>query len=293
MSGLSLKSAALWAAAGTLFAAAAGLTATMKSLKLYLTKLPIHAVDASGERVPVRTLPDAFPGWKRLGEDKVVSKEEVEELGTENYLTRIYIETDPPEGRAPLQVSLHAAYYTGTIDTVPHVPERCNVAQGMSIVGAPTIVDVPLDRSRLVRDPDVDEARHGVIYTARSAVTQRRFRLPRGVENLRMNVTKFVTAGGEATHYAGYFFIANGGVVPTADEVRLMSFKLEDDYSYYLKVQLGCGQAESPEAFAAIAGRFLDELWPDLARRVPDWVEVKEGTYPGVVKEAPAAKDQG
>ena len=42
----------------------------------------------------------------------------VEELGTNLYLSRDYERRDD-------RVNVHVAYYTGLIDDVPHVPERC------------------------------------------------------------------------------------------------------------------------------------------------------------------------
>ena len=51
----------------------------------------------------------------------------VESLGTDKYLTRSYaLDGDPAKGT----MLLHLAYYTGMIDTVPHIPERCWGAGG-------------------------------------------------------------------------------------------------------------------------------------------------------------------
>ncbi len=291
--GLSFRSAAFWAAALTLFASAAGFVALVRAKDLYLTKLPIQPVDSAGNFVPLRTLPTKVPGWNAPREDEKLSKEAQEELGTDNFISRWFVESPAPEGRAPMSLELHCAYYTGTIDTVPHVPERCLVGGGMAIDGASVIVDVPIDMGRMVIDSEVDQSKFGVVYKARSNEKQTRFRVPGGIDKLRMNVTRFRSQSGDRVLHAGYFFIANGGLVPTADEVRLMSFKLEDDYSYYMKVQFSSMTVESAEELANLAGRFLDEMLPELAQRVPDWVDVKEGRYPGTSAADRAARGSG
>lgn len=279
---LSLRSPAFWITAFTLLAGAAGLQATMRTLGFYLTKKPIYAVDARGDKVGMLGLPSKLPSWEQARPDEVLSKESIEELGTDNYISRWYRRVGGPADQPPLTMELHCAYYTGTIDTVPHVPERCLVGGGLELAGGSQLIPVPIDMSRLTRDPDVDTAKHGVLYTARSPITHTRYRLPRGVDDLKINVTQFRNQAGTQKLFAGYFFIANGGIVPTADEVRLLAFKLEDDYSYYLKVQFSSAMVGSAEELAEAAGSLLDEMWAELAQRVPDWVAVKEGTYAGL-----------
>jgi hypothetical protein len=80
--------------------------------------------------------------------------------------------------------------------------------------------------------------------------------------------------------FAGYFFIANGGTVSRAEEVRLLAFDLRSSYAYYLKVEFQSEQVESGEELAALAGRFLDENFAEIMRCTPDWVEVEQGEYP-------------
>ena len=104
-------------------------------------------------------------------------------------------------------------------------------------------------------------------------------RFPRDVEDLEMRITPFQDEKGRMV-YAGYFFIANGGTVASANDIRLLAFQLEDDYSYYVKVQFTSGTVGSVEELAELAGSMLDEILPDIMDRVPDWVEVREGRYP-------------
>jgi hypothetical protein len=281
------------AAVGVLVAAAAGLSAYITFAGVHLTKLPIYPEENRKlhqlpERAPARN-----PNWVQDGADQLMSKEEQDELGTDNFVTRWYVEQPPrdaPDDWEPRVFQLHMTYYTGLLDTVPHVPERCFTGAGMSIAGDRQIVPVPLDFSRLVPDPqlsppdvDVMEARESkpdeVVWTARGVEVQNRFRLPENVEDLKLNVTPFTADSGQQI-YAGYFFIANGAVVPTADEVRLQSFTLTADYSYYLKVQFLAWDVESAEELAELAGAFLDDMFAEIMRCVPDWYDVERGLYP-------------
>lgn len=261
-----------------LMCSAVALGAIVTSLRLQLRKLPIHAPNS----LKFHTLPSEFPGWKVV-RDEQMSADAAAELGTDNYITRWYQAVDA-EGR-PLDdnkvVQIHAAYYTGMIDTVPHVPERCLVGGGMETAGDTRVMKVPLNRERLVPDPDYPATdQRPALLTARNGRVPSRVRLPVNIENLEMRITPFRDAAAKQKLFAGYFFIANGGVVATADDVRLLAFNLQDDYAYYAKIQFMSASVDSAEELAALAGSLLDELFPDLMLRLPDWMSVEEGLYP-------------
>lgn len=258
-----------------LVAGAAGMKAAIVTMKIHLQKLPIHAKD--GLTFP--SLPTETANWRREGRDEVMSAEVLETLGTQNYVSRVYVEKSPPGDRPARALQLHCAYYTGTIDTVPHVPERCFVGGGMSIDGATKIVRIPLDMGRFPVDDTVDATVHGGEIRQGRLQTHAYVRMPRELDGLKMNVTSFRDAAGRRLN-AGYFFLANGGHVPTANDVRQLAFKLQDSYSYYAKVQVLSSQVESADELAELAAEFLNEMLPDIVRRTPDWVEVVEGRYP-------------
>lgn len=259
---------------GVLLLGAVGLSAFIRARGIYLTKLPIEPKEM------LHTMPTEYPSWVRYGEDELMTAEGEQELGTDNYLSRTYIERNPEPGRPPIVVKLHMAYYTGMIDTVPHVPERCLVAGGWLQTGSPELIDVPLDPSLLVKDSGADpELMGGTIWMGRSPNTHSRVRLPLGVEEMQMRVSPFVNEVGDK-FMAGYFFVANGGTVPSADDIRLLAFRLDDDYAYYVKVQFSSGSVDSAEELVEVAASMLDEMFPDIMARVPDWVDVKEGRYP-------------
>lgn len=284
-----LLNPAFLAALGVLTASALGMSAALDAYKIFLRKLPIHAAPdpITGLSPTLSSVPAETARWKREGADKLESAETIEVLGTENYVSRLYVEKSPAEAGRPRRVEVHGAYYTGMIDTVPHVPERCFVGGGMQLTGGPWVVPIPLNTAEW--RPDTAPAAEGAepVFTTRlsneySSRPGSRVRLPRGVspENpLMMRVSEFSDRAGNRW-YAGYFFVANGGAVSSAEGVRLLAFSLTNDYAYYLKVQFTSGDAESPEDLAAMAGSLLDDLLGELMRCVPDWTEVEQGRYP-------------
>ncbi len=282
-----LRSPALLTAVVLLTGAGFGLRAVVAARQWYLTKLPIHA---EGGRA-VQATPAETEHWVRVGTDRQESDAMIEELGTTNYLNRLYVSLKPipgvGDGQSPVVVDLHMAYYTGLIDTVPHVPERCMTGGGWEITGSSTIVPIPLDRSGWIPDTSVPENLRGRVMTARLPSDPRytdapgtRVRLPLDPESLSIRVTRFQNPRTGESMYAGYFFIANGGTVASAEGVRLLAFDLRDDYAYYLKVQFSSAQARSAQDLAAMAGALLDDLLPEIMRCVPDWVKVQTGEYP-------------
>lgn len=265
---------------GVLGASAVALSVAIPMMGVYLTKKPIYAEGNLQLHTLPRQVPATSPRWVQIGQDSQLSAEGIEELGTANSVSRQYVRVDELTGEAvePRKVvDVHLAYYTGIIDTVPHVPERCLVAGGMTQLSASRLVDVPLELSKLIKDEDASDPELGEVWTARSSIEFQRYRLPYDVENLQLYATPFTGPGGR-TVYAGYFFVANGTAVPQADRVRTQAFRLQADYAYYCKVQFTSVTVESVEELGELAGEFLDDFFPDIMRRLPDWVEVQRGT---------------
>jgi hypothetical protein len=257
------------------------LSAVIRTRGFHLQKLEINAADNR----QMHTLPETYPTWSMIGRGAEMSAEAIAELGTSNFLTASFERTDVPEGEPRPRIELHVAYYTGMIDTVPHVPERCLVAAGLQQAGTAVLVPVPLDFARLTTNSEADPTVHGgTVWGGRSPNTFRRVNLPAGLEKLEMRVTPFRDDRGRML-FSGYFFVTNGTTVPSADDIRLRAFRLSDDYAYYTKVQFTSVMVDSPEELGREAGKLLDEIFPDLMYRMPDWVEVKAGRYPP--KDAP------
>jgi hypothetical protein len=121
-----------------------------------------------------------------------------------------------------------------------------------------------------------------------------RVRLPLDADQIETRITGFIQPG-VGPVFAGYFFIANGSTTPSAEGVRTLAFRLEDDYAYYLKVQFTSATARSPEELAQAAASLMDDLLGEIMRCAPDWVEVERGTYPAGSggSGAPAAAGTG
>jgi len=275
----------------TLVLGTAGLNAAVNAFKLYLRKMPIEA------EYPVRAVPNKTERWAQIGKDIELSEEVKKELGTENYLTRLYLEQAPAEGKQPRVIELHLAYYTGMVDTVPHVPERCMIGGGFQINKGTSILPVTLDpaRWRLASNVPATMADVGVVTASRlhllNSIRNGKevvlpFDLtlgdgtPAGLKNqIGLRITDFTDPKTGRTLYSGYFFLANGRIATSAEQVRLLAFNLTDDYAYYLKVQVSSSQAQSAAELADAAGSLLSELFPEVMMCVPDWVQVRSGTY--------------
>ena len=260
---------------------------------LHMEKTPIYP---PGNR-QVAAIPTETEHWTRMGTDRISSSEIVETLGTENYVSRDYIRRDTQGTKNPVVVEFHAAYYTGMIDTVPHVPERCFVGGGLQQSSSSRVMELELDTSSWVPDPSVPEELSGLsgtIYTTRLSNNRawtdapgRRVRLPRDVtpdRPIEMRCSEFLLGEGRKI-YAGYFFIANGGTRANANEVRTLAFNLSDDYAYYLKVQINSVTADSFEEFAEQSSSLLSDIIGEIMRCTPDWVEVQQGRYPQEVAQ--------
>ncbi len=206
--GINIGSVAAYAVGvAVLLAGALLFTQYLRAAGIRLEKKEIYAPDG----LMLRSLPERFPErnprWRAVTANQVMSQEVLAELGSENYISRWFEREPQPDEQEPLRLQLHAVYYTGLIDTVPHVPERCFVGGGMVAQGT-RLVDVPLDLDRFtpdiflereLRDAGVseDEIAERTVLTGRGIEVPNPVRLPRGVDDLRMNVTEFIDGAGQ------------------------------------------------------------------------------------------------
>lgn len=268
------------ASLAVIVASAAGLKFAVAQLGLYIRKTPIE-VDRKVSSIPTET-----QNWKQIGADEVMSTEMVEELGTKNYVSRRFIRKDTASGKSDdaMVLDLHLAYYTGMVDTVPHIPDRCLVGGGWSIAGDTRVVPLNLDQEASVWTPEKVPEESGVIYSARmgpmSSQPGLRVRLPRDADQIAIRFNPYTHPKEGRKLFAGYFFIANGGHCHRAEDVRLLAFRLTDSYAYYLKVQVSTHTADNETEFTSAASSLVGELLPDIMRCVPDWVDVLRGDYP-------------
>ena len=278
-------------AVAVLLISAATLNAAVSAMGVHLRKQRIEPP----ENRRVSAIATETQSYQRVGQDQVMSQEIVEELGTTNYLQRTYqlkegkqVKDGGKDGgkeRANPRLDVHIAYYTGMIDTVPHVPERCMTGAGWQIVGFPKSVPLKLDDRNWRSDTEVPDKVKGMVFTARlepdvsKDAKADRVRLPFNPDTIELRTSEFAGPGTQKL-IVGYYFIANGGHTPSAEGVRSKAFNLTDDYAFYLKVQVGSRDVLSVEELGLHTGRLMSELLPEIMRCVPDWVEVQEGRYP-------------
>lgn len=287
-----LRNPALWVVVGVLTASAAGFGIALSALKITLRKLPIEATDG----IVTSDIPDRTPSWERARDSKGVEipdrreNSEIEKtLGTTNYVSRYYVERHPKNPSRPQGLELHLAYYTGQIDTVPHVPDRCFVGGGMQIGNIVGDVPLHLDQSGWQLDESVPEGLkplYRVFVQGSPPFGGQYVRLCRDADKLQLRTMKFLAGEGVGL-YAGYFFIANGGHTPSPDGVRGLAFQMTSTYAYYMKVQVTSTSAKTPEEFEEASSSLIGELIGPIMRVTPDWVRVLNGELP---EKAPAAK---
>ncbi|MCA9290277.1 MAG: exosortase-associated EpsI family protein [Phycisphaerales bacterium] len=241
-------------------------------------------------REQLSTISRRLGDWSARGSDRVIPDAVLEELGTEVYLDRVCVLDDDAGGREA--INLHIAYYTGLIDAVPHVPDRCFVAGGgATIIGQPENVPLPVDGAAWpVTDPPLLNLATGRPYrfmTYAHPVTGRTITVHMPLNDLELRTSVFRPKDDpEARLFAGYLFIANGRTTCRPEDIRLLAFDLRDRYSYFCKVQFTMvgTRLTTKEQFVARASSLLEPLLPELMRCLPDWAEVERrdaSTSPG------------
>ncbi|MEM6315891.1 MAG: exosortase-associated EpsI family protein [Planctomycetota bacterium] len=250
-----------------LLVSALSLTAVVQALELHFKKEPVELA-----RPLQIAVPREFGPWVLASVDTPMGAEIEEAMGTDEHITRFYLNRDllgdiVPENILELTsdqlgpivsrvitekpeaaVKLHMAYYTGAVDTVPHVPDRCMVAGGFDPVNPRTATWNVLPAG----DGNFED-------------TKLRF-----VEFRDADVTK----GGPAYNVA-YFFQVNGDYEHdpvTGVRARLMS--LTETHAYFCKIELLCISADTDGAELAMQD-FLRHAMPELEKVLPDWGSIK------------------
>lgn len=264
-------------AAVVLTVCAAGFNAAARALQLNFRKLavplPVKSLDDKAEGIPA-TLASR---WIQVTDDRPLSSDVEAALGTKQYVMRTYVDLraarkteadfkdrNPQkiqsliadlQARQPAAIVLvQITYYTGLVDTVPHIPDRCMVADGFQ----------PTDW----RDLTVPQA-----YADGK---------PRDVK-FRFITFEDITGRGRVTRNVGYFFHVNGRYEDDPLGVRKTLQNLFETYSYFAKVELMTEQpghggaaatATARDAAATSMQELLQALLPELEPRLPDWQKV-------------------
>jgi len=254
---------------GLLSSAAVGFQLGVQQLNIYLHKEAVYP------RRDLAVIPTIAGKWRSIGEDMRMDKAGVEALGTEIYLNRTYND----QLSSTPAVQLHIAYYTGQIDAVPHVPDRCLVAGGYVPLTAEPI-NVPFDIGASSWKADPEYALDGIPYpfvTMKNRVTGKDeiIHMPLGEFEIRTTQFSHPQLGDDHV-FAGYFFVANGKTTAYPERIRLLAFDPSSKYAYYCKIQFTIRgrQNFTIDDFRKIISELSSELMPDIMACLPDWPEV-------------------
>ena len=282
----SLKRRSFLAVFLVLLLGAIGINATTSALHLFFRKeaLPLRVKDGQG----LGALPMRIGNWLAVDEAHTIDADMEHSLGTDKYLFRDYVDLSATVGGAapvtteaevkamsgltPNEIGLklrkfreknHNAvlrlsltYYTGKVDTVPHVPERCLVADGFQQTKWQT------------------PTWHMGNYADGS---------PRDIEVRFIDFEDQTTREGE-NMCVTYFFHANGIYQQDPYEVRRRLQSLTSKYAYFSKIEVltllprsleGALDASTQrEKLRAASGvsvqQFLTSALPEIEKMLPD-----------------------
>lgn len=154
-------------------------------------------------------------------------------------------------------MSFNVTFYTGMVDTVAHVPDRCMVADGYE----------PKDPRpvKIVAGAYPDET-------------------PREIE-MQFATFEDQTGHGRVGRNVAYFFHCNGDYTPSSVAVRGKLQNLFEKHGYYAKVEMMTddpGRAQAPSEKAEDLKKSTDAMadllaaaLPEIERCLPDWKAVK------------------
>ena len=266
-----------------LLAGALGLNAATSFLKLHFRK---EALPLRGE-LSLLTKKD-LGGWVWVPEQHTLDADLIHALGTDKFVMCTFVDTKSQdasgrtvaskkdvqdlESMSPTArmarlidfkmkngysvINVAVTYYTGKVDTVPHVPDRCMVADGFQ--------------------PST--------YIEENWILGRDAKGLERVVPMRFIDFEDQTTRGAQNRCVAYTFHANGKYIADHNQVR---FKLQDlrvKHAYFAKVEVmnqlpsRPGAADSDpmrlkdrQQAAAAMQRFLTEAMPEVEKLLPDW----------------------
>ena len=253
---------------------AAGLNSAVAWMRLSFLKDPVYL------KQDLSILPPKMGSWVQVSIDEPLDKELESQLATDKYVFRDYVNTklvspqdlERFEGKtsaerkflaAQLQLarpeavlSFAVTYYTGKVDTVAHIPERCYVADGYQPTQTPETVQWNLGPNRMGKMPG-DPQTLGVRYL-----------------NFQDQ-----TGANRITKRVAYFFFANGKYESDSIRVRQTLENLRYKHAFYSKVEL-MGVMPDHDKCAAAMTDFLSNAMPEVEKCYPDFESVE---HPGAV----------
>lgn len=244
---------------------ALGLETITHSVGLYFKKQRVEL------RQDLHAIPRQLGPWLQVSKDVPLPEEQEHALGTKEYISRQYVDTRQMSGfdkarwdamseqtrasalsllrqKSPQSVvQLHIAYYTGLVDTVAHVPERCYVAGGFDPVNPQVMA--------LDAFPNTPGRKQTLKAKYSTYVDRARPDMPAA------NVAYLFQVNG------AYEYDSIGGV-----RVRLQN--ITEKYGYYAKIELMTQLGDQPEVSRKAMSDFLAYAMPSIEKCLPDWQAV-------------------
>ena len=258
-------------------AAAATLNSATEYLQLHFRKQAVPM------RVSALDAPDGIPAvlghWVQINRDTPLDPDTEHILGTRQYIKdRAYLDMrvvaaderdtlkamSEQDREAELRriaeenptavLHLGVFYYTGLVDTVAHIPERCYIADGYDVISSQTRSDVNFGKY-----PDGSDR----------------------IVSFRYINFEDQTGQRRESRNVAYLFHVNGHYESDSLGVRRSLENLFEPYGYYAKIELmtvspshsgdpAGGQAGPAKTLAAYED-FLNALLPEFERCMPDW----------------------
>jgi hypothetical protein len=266
-------------AATILLIAALTLNGAVQMMKLHFRKEPV-ALRHSLDEIPPQMGP-----WLQVSKDEPLDKELQDTLGTDKYIFRDYVDTrqisagqlailqkevvtgDTARDLANIQsekpgavLSAAVTYYTGLVDTVPHIPDRCYVAGGYE----------PVDHSY----PTWDVSPPGVLGSFADTPS-------RQLQVCFINFEDQTASRSSLPINVAYFFQCNGSYESDPiDGVRMRLQDLTERHGYFAKVELKTVMSDQMASKEKMAD-FLRYVLPEIERCLPDWQAVKRSEARG------------
>ena len=257
-----LRQPAFLTVAIVLLVAAVSINGATEFLQLHFKKEKVEL------RKKLTDVPSRLGPWVQVTTDMAITHEIEDVLGTRDYIYRFYVDgrrVSPQvieqfkdkdddtqknmvmaiQARDPQAVVYSAVtYYSGMVDTVAHIPDRCYVADGFE----PAHYDVVHWSSLAGRKGD-GTARY---INFEDQTPQRK------------SVTKNVA----------YFFHSNGEYMNDPLGVRKKLQNLFETHGYYAKVEL-LMVTDNRTGAADQMNDFLGHALPELEKCLPDWEQLK------------------
>jgi hypothetical protein len=250
---------------------AVGLNSAVGLMKLHFLKVAVPL------KKDLATVPSTLGDWVQVSTDEPLDKETQDILATDKYIFRDYVNTKviPAselrqfDGKTSLErkqlvaalqahypdavISFAVTYYTGKVDTVAHIPERCYVADGYQPTDSTQTVGWDLGPNRLGKTPGESQK----------------------IDVRYLNFQDQTNAARQTKRVA-YFFFVNGRYESDSLRVRQALENLRATHAFYSKVELMAIIPDEARC-AAVMSSFLRSALPEVEKCLPDWNSIENG----------------